>query len=461
MNMTLSFLDRKQEAARIRRALETGGGKLVVVYGRRRCGKSRLIQELAGPHDVYYLADQGEAGLQRASLATEAARAIPDADGLPYPTWQALLAQLERLAARRLTVFLDEFPYLVEQSPDLPSVIQRQLDLPGAKHITYVLSGSSQRMMHGLTMDAASPLYGRAAEIVKVEPLRAGWILDAFRCSAEAGVEAYAVWGGVPRYWELALPFKTLEAAVKDAILDRNGVLHDEPMRLLMDDLRSAVQPFSILTTIGDGCRRISEIAGRLQKPLSNLSRPLSQLMELGYVRRELPWGESEKTTRRSLYSIADPFMDFHFRFVRPARSQLSAGMVDEVWKTIAAAFPIYVGTVWEQMARESVPQLELGGLRWKPASRWWGPGTDRAPIEIDVVAESVDGSAVLVGEAKWSRKVDVARVAGELLARAARLPFLRSRKVVAALWVRTATGQAPAGVEIVDSKRALDALRI
>ena len=121
------------------------------------------------------------------------------------------------------------------------------------------------------------------------------------RCPDGGGVVAYSVWGGVPRNWELAADYDSTGEAVAALILDRNGVLHEEPLRILLDDMRSPVQSNSLLALIGAGCHRLSAIGSRVGQPATNLSRPLSRLIDLGYVRRELPFGESTRSTKRSV----------------------------------------------------------------------------------------------------------------------------------------------------------------
>ncbi|MDO8835587.1 MAG: DUF234 domain-containing protein [Vicinamibacterales bacterium] len=293
-------------------------------------------------------------------------------------------------------------------------------------------------MMHGLVLERTAPLYGRALEILKIEPLKAGWIRDALGLEGEKAVEAYAVWGGVPRYWELASPFRGLDEAIRELVLHRNGVLHEEPMGLLLDEMRSAVQPYSLLSVIGQGCHRLSEIAGRLGKPATSLTRPLAQLVDLGYVRRDTPFGDNEKSTRKTLYKIADPFLLFHFRFVQPNKSQLEVGNVPAVAAAVGKQFSLHVSAIWEALARDSVPFSGIGGYEWGTARRWWGTGTDGGPMEVDVVAESVDGRAVLVGEAKWSTAAaDPGAARDRLLSIARHSTWAREREVVPVLWVK------------------------
>lgn len=458
VSVKIPFLDRTDEQRRLARALKANGGALAVVYGRRRCGKSTLIQRAVGGGDVYYLADQREPALQIKDLAVEIDRVVPGFSSATYPAWDSLLHSLDSRLDGRTTLCLDEVPYLVQLSPELPSLLQKYLDLPGAKRLNLVLCGSSQRMMHGLVLDESAPLYGRAVEILKIEPLKAGWIRPGLGLKGAAAVEAFSVWGGVPRYWELAAQFDTLEEAVRELVLDRNGVLHDEPMRLLMDDMRSAVQPYSLLSVIGQGCHRMSEVAGRLGKPATSLMRPLAQLVDLGYVRREIPFGEDARSTKRSLYKIADPFLAFYFRFLQPNKSQLAVRPASSVMAEVSRQLPLHVSLVWEELARASVPSSPIGGREWGPASRWWGAGMDGAPMELDAVAESRDGKALLVGEAKWGAGLPASSAADRLLSLAKNLPFVRGREVVPVLWAERGPRAPDGRVQTPDA--VLDGLR-
>jgi AAA+ ATPase superfamily predicted ATPase len=456
--MKLPFLNRDDELRRLRGVLAAAGGELAVVYGRRRCGKSTLIQNVLGGADLYFLADQREAPLQIQALAQVVEKVFPGFSSAHYPTWDALLKAIRGHATHRINLILDEFPYLAHNAPELPSLLQGYLDSPGKKNINFVLCGSSQRMMQGLVLDRTAPLYGRAREILRIEPLRAGWIPDALGLHDDEAIEAYALWGGVPRYWELAQPHGGGLAAARELILDRKGVLHEEPPRLLLDELRTTGQAFSLLSLIGGGCHRLSEIAGRMGKPAGSLSRPLGNLIELGYVRREVPFGEKPKSSKRTLYTLNDPFLRFYFRFVQPNQSVLELGITDPVEALLRNDFAAHTAGVWEDLARCSVPFLNVGGLQWGPAARWWGQGTNGCAQEFDVVAESTDGGSVLVGEVKWQANASQGeRHAADLRRRISTASFIRGRSVVPALWLRRSDTMQPTVETLLPS----DVLRV
>ena len=432
--MRLKFLNRDNEKSRLLHALAQKEGTFCCLYGRRRCGKSRLLQEILPPQKaVYFVGDERESTLHRAALASAVAEIMPGFDEVTYADWSSLLERWWRDAPTGAVMALDEFPYLAKSSPELPSLMQKLVDQNRSKGVHLVISGSSQRMMQGLVLAASAPLYGRAQEIIRVGPLGPAWIRKAFKTTRPSELlEIYSLWGGVPRYWELALEYPTVRDAVEQLVLNPMGVLHAEPRRLLLDDLRETAQAASVLSLIGQGCNRISEIAARLEKPATSLTRPLARLLELGLVRREQSFAVPQRSSKKTLYKIDDPFLAFWFRYVEPNRSRLEAGMSKTVARNVEKHIQHYHGEVWEDLARRSVARSNIDGIEWNVAYRWWGTGLDKTPSEIDVVAESVDGRTLLVGEARLSldRKA-FERTKSELGRKAKALPVARQYKKV------------------------------
>ena len=328
----MEFFNREKEKQRLLKAIGNKKAKLVIIYGRRRCGKSTLIKNTLKSGDIYFMAQQSNEAIQRMQLANTIGEKIKGFDSVVYPDWESLFINLNNVSNEPFTLCIDEFPYLVKGSVSLTSIIQKIIDTTSDRKYHLILCGSSQQMMQGLILDSSSPLYGRADEIVKISPLDAGWISEALGCKFDQAIVEYSVWGGVPRYWELRAEEKSFKTAVKNIILDRYGVLHEEPIRLFLDDMRESVQAFSILSVVGNGSNRLSEIAGKLNKPATQLSRPIDNLIQLGYLKREVPFGESEKNSKRGIYRIADPFMNFYFTFLVPNLSRLELGLIDQVY---------------------------------------------------------------------------------------------------------------------------------
>ena len=438
----MNFVDRIEETARLRDALSREKFSLVVVYGRRRLGKSTLIKRVLSDGDVYFLADRSEGQHQRILLAKVVAQVFPDFDKLVYPDWESLFRAVNYRTDKRFTLCLDEFPYLVEQSPELPSVLQKLVDEKQLKY-NLVLCGSSQNMMYGLFLDSTAPLYGRADEIMRLTPIRLPYIQEALNLDAVSAVEEYAVWGGVPRYWELRENRNSLSDALWHNILSINGTLYEEPIKLFQDDVKDIVKTSTIMSYIGSGANRLSEIAARCNEPATNLSRPLKKLIDLGFLEKDVPFGIDEKNAKKSLYKIADPFMAFYYQFVVPNRSFIELGRRLPLEQALAAHFPEYVSMHWEKLCRDAVTGNMVNGIVYGKAKRWWGPvlNEDKKPeqIEIDVMAESLDKKYLLVGECKWTNHENGKQLTAELLRKANLLPFAKNYKILPVLFLKNA----------------------
>ena len=438
----MEFVDRIDETARFRDALAREKPSLVVIYGRRRLGKSTLIKKVLSDTDVYFLADRSEGQHQRILLAKVSAQVFPDFDKLTYPDWESLFRAVNYRTDKRFTLCLDEFPYLVEQSPELPSVLQKLVDEKQLKY-NLVLCGSSQNMMYGLFLDSTAPLYGRADEIMRLTPIRLPYIQEALRLDAVSAIEEYAVWGGVPRYWELRESRNSLDDALWHNILSVNGTLYEEPVKLFQDDVKDIVKTSTIMSYIGSGANRLSEIAARCDEPATNLSRPLKKLINLGFLEKDIPFGIEEKNAKKSLYKIADPFMAFYYQFVVPNRSFIELGRRLPLEQALAAHFSEYVSMHWEKLCRDAVTGNMVNGIVYGKAKRWWGPvlNKDKKPeqVEFDVIAESLDKKYLLVGECKWTTQENGKQLTAELLSKAHMLPFAKNYKILPVLFLKNA----------------------
>ena len=436
----MKFIDRENETKRLKRALsQEGPTQFVVIYGRRRLGKSTLIRHVLTDNDIYFMADQTEQSQQLALLAKAIATKIPDFDKVVYPDWETLIVTLAHRATNRFTLCLDEFPYLAKSTPSLPSVLQRHID---SKQLPFnlIICGSSQQMMQGLVLDAASPLYGRGSVIMKLEPIPVRHLQEVLHTDAVQTIEESAIWGGVPRYWEIREQEPSLKDAIANHITDPNGTLYDEPSRLFLDDFQHTTQSSALLSVIGNGANRLSEIAGRMQKNATDLSGPLAKLINLGYIERETPFGENPRNSKRSYYQISDPFMRTYYRYVVPNRSLINLHRNEVVSQIISNSFSDFVAAHWERLCRSAISGNQLLGTTWGMASRWWGTviiNKEKKDIELDVVAESIDKKKILIGECKWTEGEQAERLFKELEIKAQSLPFVKGREVIYALFLK------------------------
>ncbi len=426
------LIDRNAELERINGALGREDTQFVVIYGRRRIGKSRLIKHIVNARQkaIYFLSDTSVEAVQRAAFSKVAASVVDGFDQVIYPDWESLFRSLNNQLSERILVCLDEFPYLVKSCEVLPSIIQKLLNEKALK-FDLILCGSSQQLMHGYVLNRQSPLYGLANEIIKMQPIPARYMSEAMECDAVQAVEEYAVWGGVPRYWELRRDYPDQETAIRKVLLDPQGPLIEEPQRLLRDDMRDTVQASTLLTIIGNGANKLSEIATRAGKDGNTISEPLSKLRDLGYISREVPFGESPKKSKKGLYHINDSLLRFHYQFIVPYRSILELGKQATVMQVVQAQLPQFVGQCWELLCREYVSGNVIDGVAYNVASRWWGkifPPEEKEGkmVELDVVAESIDRKHILIGECKWTHDEDADRLMDVLAQKAKYLPFVK-----------------------------------
>ena len=436
----MRFVDRDTEIKRLERALnDDRRSQFIVIYGRRRLGKSTLVRHVLKDSDIYYMADMTEQNQQIAMLSKSIAYKFPGFDKVVYPDWDSLIVSLKHRTAERFTICFDEFPYMVKANMALPSILQRHVDTKDLP-FNIIICGSSQQMMHSLVLDSASPLYGRSDVIMKLDPIPIKYLQEVLAVDSVQAVEEYAVWGGVPRYWELREKESSLRDAVEYNLFDVNGTLYDEPSKLFLDDLQQTALSSSIISLIGNGVNRLSEVAARLQKKATDLSNPFAKLIQLGYIERETPFGEDIRNSKRSIYQLSDPFLSTYYKYVVPNRSLIGLGRKALLMQLFNQSFDEFVGRYWERLCRTTISGNVLFGTMWNKASRWWGhvkDGNMSKMMEIDVVAESFDKKKILIGECKWTERENASQLLYELEKKARLLPFTKDKEVVYALFLK------------------------
>ena len=447
----MEFIDREQEQSRLIAALSSNAPAFIVLYGRRRLGKSTLIRKVLSSKDVYFEASQSETATQIDMLSKAIAMVYEGFDGPIYPSWEQIILAFNHRCEENATLVLDEFPYMVYEDTSLPSTLQRIVDrrVIGGEGLrcNIVICGSSQRMMQGL-IQGSEPLYGGADEEFCLRPIRLPHWVKAMQMDAKAAVEEYSVWGGVPQYWNQREKYDSFEDAVEGLVLNEHGLLYHEPSRLFRDDAQDIAPYSSIMTAIGSGCHRYSDIASAVGKSTAELSKPIKNLTEMAFIRKEVPFGESEKKTKKTLYQIDDPFMAFYYKFVEPYKSTIAMGRTNIVKQMLERSFHDHVGGIWERICQIAVSGNILFGHTWKVAGRWWGKAPvyeegKKTPVryedlEFDVVAEDQnDKNTILVGECKWKGADYADRLLDKLKKKVNVAPFAQGKKVVYALFLR------------------------
>jgi AAA+ ATPase superfamily predicted ATPase len=382
--VNMEFVNRDAELRELDAAAKRGG--LLVVFGRRRVGKTRLLRQWLPARDgLYSQAIEAQRDLQIEQVFADLR---PQLETQLVPkTWPELL-EILALQKRRWVLCLDEFPYLTAVDASLPSQLQKWLDHTLPRGCLLILAGSSTRMMNDLFLQRAAPLYGRAQKLLHVRPMDYAAFCAACGQKPDGleSFEKFACVGGIPKYWEFVEAGQGVVALVESLYFDFAPYMEQEPQRILRDEGVVGLNAVAVLEAVGRGAERPSEIASRLGTAQTNLSRLLQQLLDASILARELPFGESVRSTRKTLYRIQDPTMRFWFRVFSPHQSRWRTYPVTEKRKLIHD----HAATVFEDFCRALVPG----------AQRYW-----ESSVELDLVApDPDDAKRLLVAEVKWRR---------------------------------------------------------
>ena len=406
--MKNKFINRRSELDFLDRSWSARQPQLVVLYGRRRVGKTALLRRFAeGRPAFHYMATRLPEVQQLRELGQGLGLLVDDpllADS-GFQSWDQVFTWISR-QKRRVAFMIDEFPYLVEANPALPSLLQRAWDQDLGDSTTFmVLCGSSVAMMEREVLSERAPLYGRRTGQLRLAPLLFRDACEFFPgYNFDDRVRTWSVLGGVPYYLQLFDDRRNLRVNIRTAILDTGAPLQEEVEFLLRQELREPRVYFGILAAIAAGKRKLGEILNATGLPGPTIAKYLSVLQGLGLVLREVPATELRpEKSKKGLYAIADPFARFWFRFVLPQRALLETGRADEAARRVDSELDAFAASAYEDICRQEVNHGLLddaAGRRWERAGRWW---TRNA--EIDLLAFSGDGASVLFGEAKWSRR--------------------------------------------------------
>ncbi|WP_440991720.1 ATP-binding protein [Haloarchaeobius baliensis] len=388
------FVDREDELERLEAAYESDDAEFVVLYGRRRLGKSELVrQSILGRDDaVYYQATESTAENQLEYFVEAATEAVP-AVGNVRRDWEMLLEALGREDA---VVVVDEFPFLIDADEALPSRLQRVWDTALSETgMTLVLIGSSISVMEEKVLSGGSPLYGRRTGTIDLGPLDVGEARAFFpEYGPEDAVRTWAIYGGTPYYLQTIDPGASVADNVQRSVLSEQGLLYSEPEFLLRTELRQPNTYFSILRALAHGRRTPNEIAGMAGVESASLSTYLQKLRRLRLVERHIPVTASPTSSKRGRYRIAAPLFRFWFRFVYGQQDRLRLLEDDAFEELVAPELADHVSPLFERLCQQALPQLVDG--RYRAVGQWW-----YREHELDVLGLSDAG--LVAGECKFT----------------------------------------------------------
>ncbi len=407
------FVNREHELEQLNRFIEQPGAQFVLVYGRRRVGKTTLLTTWAdqtGLPTLYWVAKRDPKGVSMADLA----RTVYAWDhGLDYADvdirpqgWETVFRMMaQAVGTRRAIVILDELPYALRQDAGLGSHIQAAWDhMFKDSQVLLFLSGSHIGMMTDL-MAYQSPLYGRMTAQFPVQPMSFAALGEFLpRYDVYKRLAVYAILGGVPAYLERWDDGNTLAANVTRLFLQRTGWFHNEPLVLVSDlTQRETVNYEAILKVIADGRHSRDDIASFTAIPSPSLSHYLPRLLKLDLIERRVPATvplKQIKTSRQGRYYLGDPFLRFYYRFVDVNLHLIERGLTHRLWQMLEDNFRAFVAITFEELCRDwTLKQAQIGALPFAPdnvGSHW---STD---AQVDVVAIAWREKQILLGECKW-----------------------------------------------------------
>lgn len=398
------FVNRERELKRLDRLYESDDPALAVIWGRRRMGKTTLaIESIRDRNDaVYYQATRGTADQQISEFINDTAEVYPGITRI-REAWEPLL---EFLAEQNAVIIIDEFPYLVEQTDALPSILQRVWDHTAAQTATtFVLTGSAIGMMHEYALNGTAPLYGRVTKSpngeIEVGPLGFDAAMSFFpEYSPVEQVMAYGVFGGTPEYLRAVEDDQTLEENVTRTLLRRDGGLHEEPENVLHRELDEVNRYFAILKSLAEGNRARNEVAQGAGISNSSVGYYLDRLRDLRIIERDYPVTVNPEQSRKGRYTITDQLFRFWFRFVYGRTARYEVYGEDAYADLIEPELPDFVSGTFEELCQRAVLYAFGDEYRFveEPGNWWDGSGS-----EIDIVAPT-SGETLLVGEAKFQQ---------------------------------------------------------
>ncbi len=417
------FIGRERELDALNKLYTSDKFEFAVIYGRRRVGKTALINKFIEDKKAIYFT--GVESNAKQNLENFSKSIMDFANGFAngfengfeaefsFLSFQSALEYAFRLAEKeRIILVMDEYPYVARSSKSLASTLQLLIDKYKDKSkLMLILCGSSMSYMEDNVLAYKAPLYGRRTAQIKLLPFDFEEACRYFEnLSDEDKAIMYGVAGGTPQYLLQMNDKLSVEDNIKNTFLNPISFLYEEPINLLKQEVREPVIYTAIITAIATGSSRMSEISSKVGEDTNVCANYIKSLINLGILKKETPYGES--SSRKSIYSIEDNMFRFWYRFVLDNSSIIARGASDLVYKRIEPQLSDYMGKVFEEICGQYLwKQLLLGNcpVEFTSLGRWWGNDPrEKSQTEIDVMGEQ-DKNTALFAECKWTNeKVDL-----------------------------------------------------
>jgi len=427
------FVGRKRELEVLNKSYERDAFQFPVIYGRRRVGKTTLINEFCKNRKaIYFVAVQSTAKENLEILSAQIISALsPNAPKNPFSSFREAIEYVFEFAKSERIIFaIDEYPYLAQSDNAISSILQAAIDKHQAdSKLFLILCGSSMSFMENQVLGYKSPLYGRRTAQFKLLPFdyfESSEMLSGF--TSEEKIILYSITGGIPEYLSRIDGTITVQENVQSLFFDTSGRLFEEPFNLLKQELKMPETYNAIITAIADGNSKLNTIATKVGIETSQCSKMLLNLINLGLVRKEFPITDSK--SKKSVYLLEDWMFVFWYRFVLPELSRITAGLGDAVCDEVFAEhISSHTGRAFEECAKQYMWRAlknQILPISFKKIGKWWGNNSiERREEEIDFIALS-DKEAIF-GECKWSNAQIGVDVFENLSRKAALFPYFEN----------------------------------
>ncbi|CEG11660.1 conserved hypothetical protein [groundwater metagenome] len=401
----MKFVNRQEELKSLEDRYRTNKAEFVVIYGRRRVGKTELIAQFCkDKKSIYYIANKTNDFVQMQKIIDRIAGNFNERIPL-IKDWDEFFKYLAEKSENRLIFVIDEFPYLMMSNKAIPSIFQAGWDeYLGKTKIFLILCGSSISMMEKGVLSYKSPVYGRRTSQLKIEPLTFERAREFFpKAGIEKQIVNYAVLGGIPMYLECFDKSNAIEN-IREHLLKKSSPLYEEPLFLMREELREPFSYFLILEALANGGIRMNEISIKTNMEVYKLPKYLNVLQNLGYIKKIYPVTEMTKKSKNTLYCIADNFLKFWFKFIYPNFDYLEIKQEEKVIEIIERDIDSYVGRAYEKVCMEFLIDANRKNLLpfgFSKIGSWW----TRKGDEIDIAALNEETKEILLCECKWTKQ--------------------------------------------------------
>jgi len=409
------FIGREKELSALNKMYARDSFQMAVVYGRRRVGKTSLLNEfIKDKTALYFPAEEVNESLNLEKFSKILGKEIEIENFPRVENWNDLFSIIDDFFKdKRLVLVIDEYPYVATANKSLNSILQHVIDYKYKNsNIFLILCGSSMSFMENHVLGEKSPLFGRRTGQIKVNPLD---YYDSAKfypnATSEEKIKYYATIGGTPYYLSLIDPARSFEENLQDLYFEINGYLFNEGTLLMKQEFREPANYNAVLQAISGGAVTLNEIVQFTRLETNLISKYLVTLQELNYIERVIPFGSNPLKGKKSQYHITENFIAFWYRYVFSVRSEIERGNGDVYYSLALNWLSEFIGHVFEEITRQFLRRMNVSRklpFVAKSFDKWWGKDKQGNPQEIDIVLESMDGKELIIGECKWRSTVKI-----------------------------------------------------